>query len=169
MSSVQTRSSTSAGTKVDVGKNAPVVQEGAGRVENDSLAAESYRADGKFAENRNAEPEAPSNAANKSSGGGVEGSQGDAAPTYINSQLASDPSGPHGKNLKEGGFDHQQVFSGQRRAFNSEPGSINDPGRLAEAKFERKDAATPRAAFNKDTNELTTNTPFDNLDRKADA
>ncbi|QPG94116.1 hypothetical protein C2857_004765 [Epichloe festucae Fl1] len=176
MASIQTRSATSAGTKVDAGKNAPVIQEGAGPVVNDSLAAESYRADGKFAENRDAEPENSSysllgDVSSRGAGGNVQGTQGDAAPTYINSQYTSDTRGPHGKNLKEGGFDHQHVLDGQRRAFEAEVGSINDPSRLAEAKFERKEAATPRVAFNKDSNngQLSTNTAYDGLERNASA
>lgn len=154
-----------------LGKNAPVTQEAAGPVKHDSLAAESYKANGKFAENRDAEPEGPSYTTSKSSSSHarVEGVQGAPAPTYINSQFISDPHGPHGKNLKEEGFDHQQVSDGQRKAFKAEPGSIDDPGRLAEVKFEQRDAATPLAALNKDSGELSKGTAFDGLQRDVSA
>ncbi|KAG5981704.1 hypothetical protein E4U55_002629 [Claviceps digitariae] len=174
MASSQTRNAPSAGTKVNAGKNAPVTQESAGPVLSDSLAAESYQAGGKFAENRDAKPENASydligEAPSRGSGPRVEGTQGHAAPTYINSQYISDPHGPHGKNLKEEDFDYQQVLDGQRRTFEAEPGSVNDPGRWAEVKFEKKNAATPRAAASKDSNELLTGTVYDSLERDVNA
>lgn len=147
--------------QVDAGKNAPVTREGAGRVENESLSAESYRADGEFAQNRNAEPENASNTAMPRSFAGE-------APSYVNSQYTSDKNGPHGKNLKEGGFEHQEVYDGVRKAFNSEPGSINDPGRLAEAKFEQREAANPGVASNRDA-QMNTGTAFDGLGRDENA
>ncbi|KAG6025801.1 hypothetical protein E4U41_001453 [Claviceps citrina] len=171
----QTRISTSAGTKVDAGKNAPITQEPSGPVLKDSLAAESYQAGGEFAGNRDAEPvDGSSGLAGQSpsrgTGGSVQGAQGDAAPSYISSQYISDTHGPHGKNLNEGGIDHQQAVYGQRKAFEAEVGSINDPGRLGEAKFEQMDAVTPRAAASsKDSNELSTNTAYDGLERDASA
>ncbi|KHN97230.1 uncharacterized protein MAM_04827 [Metarhizium album ARSEF 1941] len=167
MSSAQTRrGAPSAGTKVNLGKDAPVTREAAGRVPDDSLAAESYRAGGEFAKNRDAEPgKAPA---------GVDpylderNSNAEPAPSYVSSQYVKYKGGPRGKNLKEGGFDHQKVQDGIQKAFNSEPGSIDDPGRLAEVTFEQYDAATPRMAGTRDVG-LKTGTAYDGLDRDVDA
>ncbi|KAG6010226.1 hypothetical protein E4U43_008618 [Claviceps pusilla] len=174
MPSTQPRKPPSAGTKVHAGKNAPVTREGAGPVLSDSLAAESYETGGKFGENRDAEPENASydpacQASSRANGAGVRGTQADTAPSYITSQYTSDTHGPHGKNLKEEDFDYQQVFDGQQRAFNAEAGSINDPGRLAEVGFEKKNAATPRAAASRDSKKLSTGTVYDGLERDVSA
>ncbi|KAG6001350.1 hypothetical protein E4U21_004426 [Claviceps maximensis] len=174
MASSHTRKAPSAGTKVHAGKNAPVTQESAGLVLNDSLAAESYQAGGKFAENRDARPEHASyepvgKTSARGTHAGVEGTQGDPAPSYITSQYISDPHGPHGKNLKEEDFEYQQVFEGQRRAFKAKPGSIDDPGRLAEVTFEKKNATTPLSAANRKSDELSTGTAYDVLERDASA
>ncbi|KAG8409927.1 hypothetical protein J3458_019000 [Metarhizium acridum] len=167
MSSVQTRSgASSAGTKVNAGKNAPVTREPAGAVPTDSLAAESYRAGGEFAKNRNAEPgNIPSRAIPLSQ---ADDSTAELAPSYINSQYISDKGGPHGKNLKEGGFDNQGVQDGVRKAFDSEPGSVDDPGRLAEVKFEQREATNPRVATSRDVG-LKTGTAYDGLDPDVNA
>lgn len=61
-----------------------------------------------------------------------------AAPSYIQSQYQQDPNGPHGKNLKEGDWDESQARDGLRKALASEPGSMDDPGRLAEQNFQLK-------------------------------
>ncbi|OAA45454.1 hypothetical protein NOR_03243 [Metarhizium rileyi] len=163
MSSVQTRSgATSAGTKVNAGKNAPVKREAAGVVQSDSLAAESYRDDGEFAKNRDAEPgnASPRNNARSDAGASTAGD----APSYVQNQYISDKGGPHGKNLKEGGFDYNDVQDGIQKAFDSEPGSVNDPGRVAESKFEQKEAANPRVTASRDT-DLKTGTVYDGLKR----
>lgn len=57
---------------------------------------------------------------------GLEG-QGGPAPTYVNSQRYRDPAGPHGKNLKEGGFEGSGTEAGPL----PEPGSMEDPSRVA--------------------------------------
>lgn len=152
--------------QVNAGKNAPVTRESAGDVQNDSLAAESYRAGGEFAKNRNAEPgDVSSRAIPRSQ---ADDSTAESAPSYVSSQHVSDKGGPHGKNLKGGGFDNQDVQDGVQKAFESEPGSINDPGRLAEAKFEQSRAANPRVATNRDV-DLKTGTAYDGLDPDVDA
>lgn len=90
------------------------------------------------------------------------------APSYVNNQYISDKNGPHGKNLKEGGFNDRDVQDGVKKAFNSEPGSINDPSRLAEVQFEQGEAATPRVASTRES-ELKTGTAYDGLDRDVNA
>ncbi|KUJ18392.1 uncharacterized protein LY89DRAFT_733063 [Mollisia scopiformis] len=57
------------------------------------------------------------------------------APSYVNSQYV-DAGGPKGKNLTEGGFDE----NAKNASFNQDIGGKNDPGRLAEQKFERENA-----------------------------
>jgi hypothetical protein len=62
-------------------------------------------------------------------GGPVENpeGQGAAAPTYVPNQRYRDPGGPHGKNLKEGGFEGSGTEAGPL----PEPGSMEDPTRVA--------------------------------------
>ncbi|KAL2198186.1 hypothetical protein P885DRAFT_76892 [Corynascus similis CBS 632.67] len=63
------------------------------------------------------------------SGEGLESqrSYAGAAPTYVNNQWYRDPAGPHGKNLKEGGFEGSGTEGGPL----PEPGSMEDPSRIA--------------------------------------
>lgn len=71
---------------------------------------------------------------------------GGTAPSYITSQNLADGK-PKGKNLT-GGFDSSD---GKNASFNSEIGGKNDPGRLAEQKFERENAqAGNNAGFPRD-------------------
>ncbi|KJZ77655.1 hypothetical protein HIM_02832 [Hirsutella minnesotensis 3608] len=169
MASVQDRRAPSAGTKVTAGENVPVTRESAGFVASDSLAAESYTEGGEFSENRSAQP---SESTSKS---GIHPSQqmktfsgesGTAAPSYVASQGLTDTSGPHGKNLKEGGFDDARVKDGLKVALESEPGSINDPSRLTEAQLQQTDAAQPGSTARRD-GDLSNTTAFDALDRTA--
>jgi len=87
------------------------------------------------------------------------------APSYVNSQFVN-VSGPKGKNLTEGGFESNDR---NNASFNSEIGSRNDPGRVAEAKFQREnadsafDAGVPRQGRN------AGDTPYDALDRDTEA
>jgi len=191
------------GTKV-TDPNAPAIQEGAGPIASDSLAAESTREGGGFSENRNSEPQDvkgvnstfanantsgatrldpasdaearlvqedweeerklgatstsyPTASGGQSKGLAVENTQGsyqtggassaaETAPSYVNAQF-KDQSGPHGKNLTEGGFESNDS---KNASFNNEIGTKNDPGRLAEEKMQRAnadvagDAAMPR-------------------------
>lgn len=54
----------------------------------------------------------------------------------MNSQFV-DEGGPKGQNLHEGGF---ESYDSKNASFNSEIGGKNDPGRLAEQKFQRDNA-----------------------------
>lgn len=97
---------TSEGTKVTLGENAPVVREGAGAVQSESLAAQSVREGGEFANNRNINEVGDKTGASitsqlHSSVGASAEPQGQAAPGYVSSQYTRDPAGPHGKNITE--------------------------------------------------------------------
>jgi hypothetical protein len=63
---------------------------------------------------------------------------GGVAPSYVSSQFM-DTAGPKGSNLTEGGF---KSDDSKNASFNSEIGQRNDPGRLAELKFQRQNADT---------------------------
>lgn len=180
--------------------NAPSIEESTGAVANDSLAAESTRADGGFASNRGSEPQGVSGSnstfANKNTSGatrldpasdaearqaegdwaeekklggtgnrypdavggqakglavtdtqgsyetGGASSNAGAAPSYVASQYV-DGGGPKGKNLTEGGFESNDS---KNASWNQDIGGKNDPGRLAEQKFERLNAGADSTA-----------------------
>jgi len=63
------------------------------------------------------------------------------APSYVSSQYV-DEGGPKGKNLTEGGFGSDA----KNASFNQDIGGKNDPGRLAEEKFQRVNADTAGTA-----------------------
>ncbi|KAH7152853.1 hypothetical protein EDB81DRAFT_757882 [Dactylonectria macrodidyma] len=164
------------GTKVTPGENAPVTEESAGTVLPESLAAESNTEEGGFASNRGIHGENVTTVTGDSSttrGPGRKGhtedsseAQGGAAPTYVNSQFSQDSTGPHGKNLQEGDWDESKGKDGLQKALNAEPGSKNDPSRLAEQQFQLQQGvggpgAGPREA------ELTKKTAFDALDSET--
>jgi len=192
---------TSYGTKV-TDPNA-IVKESAGPVASDSLAAESTRSGGGFAENRGGEPLGVSGSnstfantntsgatrldpasdaearqaqedwaeekklgsagtypdalggqakglavenTQRSGTGGSNSGNGATAPSYVSSQYIKDDK-PKGQNLTEGGFDSNDS---KNASFTTDIGSKNDPGRLAEQKFQREnmqnagDAGFPR-------------------------
>lgn len=83
------------------------------------------------------------------------------APSYVNTQFIKDSSGPHGKNIQEG-FDDAGLRDGLKAALASEPGSKNDPSRLAEQQFERSQNAPSNGAGPKDTS-LSKDGQFDAL------
>jgi len=58
------------------------------------------------------------------------------APSYVNSQ-GRDESGPHGKNVTEGGFESNDR---KNASFNGDIGGKNDPGRAAISGFQRANA-----------------------------
>ncbi|KAF7557851.1 hypothetical protein G7046_g5958 [Stylonectria norvegica] len=175
-SSVQDRKPPSAGTKVESGKQAPVTKESAGTVATGSLADESNRDGGGFASNRgihsedtdasdlksssqaNKHPGAPGSKADR----GSNESHAGIAPSYVNAQQHTDPDGPHGKNLKEGDWDESKAEDGLKKALNSEPGSKNDPSRLAEQQFGLKESKGAR-----DSGPVKNKTAFDTLDSET--
>ncbi|KAI9155169.1 hypothetical protein HJFPF1_07745 [Paramyrothecium foliicola] len=194
MSSNQNKS-TSAGQKVDLGRDAPVTREATGKVNSESLAAESKREGGAFTENRGEHrsartenvsshqsstsdadsglratvkdnaPTNPTSFAKASNSGRSENtsqSSAETAPTYVASQYIRDESGPHGKNLTEGGWDESKAKDGLKAALSSEPGSENDPSRLAEMQFQQNQVRGGRDAGPKQ-DDLTTETKYDGL------
>lgn len=93
------------------------------------------------------------------------GSSAGTAPSYVNSQF-QDRSGPKGENLTEGGFDS---YGAKNASFDSEIGSRDDPGRLAEQKFQRDNAdAAESAGFPKQQGSTGENA-FEALDRNTAA
>jgi hypothetical protein len=152
--------------KVNPGKDAPVNRESAGLVASESLAAESYEQGGEFAQNRNAQPEAMSSSNMRSQAGRESASAGE-APSYVADQYIKDTKGPHGKKIKEGISDEAGVKNdGLERALRSEPGSEDDPSRLAERQMLQGQnlgagGAGPRQS------ELTGETKYDVLDREV--
>lgn len=118
----------------------PPKQEGPGAIPSDSLAAESIRSGGAFSENPGASVGRESGSQKKANAPGSahqshptsqpkheNSEQGRPAPTYVNVAMDhSDKSGPHGKNIKEGGFAGSGTEGGM-----AEPGTKRDPGRVA--------------------------------------
>ncbi|KAF4501032.1 hypothetical protein FAGAP_2751 [Fusarium agapanthi] len=179
------------GQKVDLGQNAPVKDEGAGAVLNESLAAESLKEGGEFASNEGIHGEnqppsrsentsagrntdtssAPSSGSDSKSSGAAPKSSDSApkslagtAPSYVDNQHIKE-SGPHGKNLKED-IDYSNTKDGLRKALESEPGSQDDPSRLAEQQLQQNQNAAGRDAGPKQS-ELEGKTPFDALNNET--
>ncbi|CEI65888.1 hypothetical protein FVEN_g7443 [Fusarium venenatum] len=201
------------GQKVDLGENAPVKEEGAGKVASESLAAESTKEGGEFASNEGIRGEnqpssasenisvghntdtssAPSSKSTQSSSGkssadkssagrttktssalgsnadSKSGQSGSAnsgtAPSYVENQYIRSSSGPHGKNATEG-FDDSKTKDGLKLALESEPGSENDPSRLAEQQFQERQNAVGRDAGPRQS-ALSSETPFDSLNNET--
>ncbi|RMJ12420.1 hypothetical protein CDV36_007958 [Fusarium kuroshium] len=130
--------------QVDLGKDAPTKKEGAGAVPSESLAAESFKEGGEFTSNKGIRSE---NAPSKSSEASSAGRTGNVS----------------NKNL-EGSWDESKTEDGLQKALNSEPGSDDDPGRLAELKFQQQQAgggAGPREA------KLSTKSGYDALNAET--
>ena len=85
----------------------------------------------------------------------------------MNNQYNVDPKGPHGTNISEG-FDDSGVQDGLKKALNSEPGSINDPGRAAEQQMRFNIEAKSRAAGPKEGT-FTNETKYDSLNPDVSA
>ncbi|AEO59237.1 hypothetical protein MYCTH_94730 [Thermothelomyces thermophilus ATCC 42464] len=115
--------------QVTTGENIPVTREATGDISKDSLAAE-------VRQKRSQQPQA------QPGGGVLESQQSYAglAPTYVTNQRHRDPAGPHGRNLKEGGFEGSGTEAGPL----PEPGSMEGPTRIATglAAQGRKEAGT---------------------------
>ena len=107
-----------------------------------------------------------SNVPSKGSSGGSSGSSGSgsratgdesnaaAAPSaYSASQPSEGVMKPKGRNLTEGGFDADES---PNASFNNEIGGENDPGRMAENKFQRVAAESGIAAGGGHTQQGTT-------------
>ncbi|KAJ6782085.1 hypothetical protein PWT90_06210 [Aphanocladium album] len=142
------------GTKVDLGNKAPELNEGAGLVADKSLAAESLRKDGEFAKNvgiKSGQQFESNKNTNKAAPKAAEFAHGGTAPSYVVDTKLRDQNGPHGKNVREEEFDVSGDRDGLRRALQSEPGSKDDPSRLAEQQFEGRNAIPGSAPPVRDT------------------
>lgn len=81
------------------------------------------------------------------------------APNYVVSQYVNGGL-PKGKNLTEGGFTDDD---GKNASFTSEIGSKDDPGRLAEEKFQRENADVAENAGMPRQQGVTGDNSFDTL------
>ncbi|KAK2022172.1 hypothetical protein LX32DRAFT_603322, partial [Colletotrichum zoysiae] len=158
--------------QVDLGAAAPTRPEAPGPVPPDSLAAESARHGGEFAKNSGVDPNALKNtggdSSNNSARAGTGGSsKADPAPTYVLNQYIRDPKGPHGKNIHEG-FDDKNVKDGLQEALRAEPGSENDPGRVAERELLKSKLGPGRYAGPRET-EISGPIVYEKLDSDVQA
>jgi len=95
------------------------------------------------------------------------GASGDTrtAPSYVDSQYV-DAGGPKGRDLTEGGFESNDR---NNASFNSDIGSKSDPGRAAEANFQRANAGSGGDAGLPKQKGITGDSPYDALDRDTEA
>ncbi|KAL7782054.1 hypothetical protein V8C43DRAFT_319285 [Trichoderma afarasin] len=164
MPTLRERKNPSSGTKVHPGKDDPVHREAAGLVAPESLAAESVQHGGEFAQNRNVQQEGVESSDLKNQSG----REGGEAPGYAADQYIKDTKGPHGKNLKEGVDEGKagDKNDGLQRALRSEPGSEDDPSRLAEAQMFQKGSLGARGAGPRQSH-LEGETIYDKLDSET--
>lgn len=152
--------------KVNPGQDAPVRREAPGIVASESLAAESVQDGGEFAQNRNTQPEVITGSDLKTQSGREGGFAGE-APGYVADQYMTDTKGPHGKNIKEDvGGEAGGRHDGPERALRSEPGSEDDPSRLAEAQMLQKQSLGGEGAGPRQSH-LVGETKYDALDREV--
>lgn len=105
---------------------------------------------------------------NVSSGASERKSVTGAAPSYADALHVKDPNAPHSKSLQQGDWDDSKAEDGIKKAFEAEPGSINDPSRLAEERFELNQNAQAGGAGPRQA-ELDTETKYDALEPNARA
>ncbi|KAK7912228.1 hypothetical protein PG985_014709 [Apiospora marii] len=146
----------SEGTKVTMGNQAPVTQEGSGAV-SDSLATESQA----FQSSNRVTEGASQQANTTSSSGGAPAKSVGTAPGYIGNINNQDASGPHGKNLKE-----DPNLQGENTS--AEFGTENDPGRLAEKKFALGASTAPVATGGREEH-VDKKAPYDALSSEKEA
>ncbi|KAM0429600.1 hypothetical protein ACHAPT_006200 [Fusarium lateritium] len=160
--------------QVNLGKDAPTKQEGAGTVTSESLAAESQKEGGGFASNKGMHSEnVPSKSSETSStgrdttstsststGSAPKSSTG-TAPKQSEGQHQTPTAGGHSKKATEGSQDKPDPEDGLQKALNSEPGSEDDPSRLAELKFQQQGGSGPREG------KLSTKTAYDALNAET--
>lgn len=93
-------------------------------------------------------------------------SNAETAPSYVNNQYVRDNGGPHGKNLKEGGFETEGV---ENASFGTDIGGENDPGRLAEEKFQKISANNVGMTGSQTKDGTTSDTQYESLERDESA
>ncbi|KAI8626310.1 hypothetical protein F5Y19DRAFT_478677 [Xylariaceae sp. FL1651] len=146
------------GTKVTLGKDAPIKKEGPGPVPPDSLAAESqaFREVNEVDEQQisrpqegraSAPPRAPGTSTSHSKGTNTEGTGAKnvgTAPTYVLNQYIRYPGGPHGKDIKEDdGLSSED--KAKNASFTADIGSKDDPSLLVEQNMRVRNTAVPGA------------------------
>ncbi|KAH6889778.1 hypothetical protein B0T10DRAFT_40427 [Thelonectria olida] len=154
---MSTKQNPSSVTKVDLGKDAPVTGEGTGKAASESLATKSTQEGGDFASNRKAENTSGSDESDSYASKAREMAQQSDKPSQsIGSKDSGSgdtqsrgaqrrPSGSHRKNV-EGSWDESKDEDGLKKALESEPGSMDDPSRLAEQQYALKQGAHGRDA-----------------------
>ena len=86
-----------------------------------------------------------------------------AAPSYVNANTLAGETNPHGKNLKEGGFDSD----GPNASFNNDIGGKNDPGRAALSGFQKSNANVAADSGRSGEEEGKTENSFGALDNST--
>ncbi|PNP56173.1 hypothetical protein THARTR1_03698 [Trichoderma harzianum] len=167
MPTLRERKNPGAGTKVNPGKDAPVHREAAGLVAPESLAAESVQHGGEFAQNRNAQQEGITGSSLKTQFD-REGVSGGKSVSEAAAQHIKDTKGLHGKKMKEGVDQGKagEKNDGLARALRSEPGSEDDPSRLAEAQMFQRGGLGARGAGPRQAH-LEGETIYDKLDSET--
>lgn len=155
-----------------MGKYAPVNQEAAGLVASESLAAESYEESGEFEQNRNAQPEGVSSSGQGREVGGRQEASGRQANSAVADQYIKVTKGPHGKKVKEGISDDKADVKnndGLQRALRAEPGSEDDPSRLAERQMLQGQSLGGGGGAGPRQGEVTGETRYGVLEREVDS
>ncbi|KAI1330123.1 hypothetical protein F5Y16DRAFT_364116 [Xylariaceae sp. FL0255] len=165
--------SSSRGTKVDLGKDAPVTGEGPGEVFSDSLASESqaFRDANKVSSEQFDKPQesparAPGTSTHHSSKTDSQSQSHATAPSYVQNQFHRDTAGPHGKNLTED--PNMTEDSGKNASFNAEIGSKDDPSLLAEQKMNMRNSDVVGSSGGREVG-IDNKTPYDVLGNEEDA
>lgn len=92
-------------------------------------------------------------------------SQVGTAPGYVNNQF-NQGSKPHGSNImEERNLADTDTRDGLKRALASEPGSQDDPSRLAERHMGLEDTAAPSSGTRQSN--VDEENPYDTLDRNT--
>ena len=163
----------SEGQKVTAGQNAPYTAAATGPVAPGSLAAESQA----FTQSNEATPQHMPRENFTSASKSHQGTQATStttsdtqsagqAPTYVNNQYHHDPSGPHGKNLKED--DSIATEDKQKNTSFSQFGTKDDPGAAAEQKFTSANASAAGPTGGRQKG-LDGKTPYDALGSETSA
>ncbi|KAK8063006.1 hypothetical protein PG997_015103 [Apiospora hydei] len=154
------RQAPSEGTKVTMGNQAPVYQEGSGAPSSPTTApARAFPPPSRKRPTRPTHPPSISGTDTGLRSGGA--ASAGTAPGYIGNLSNQDPSGPHGKNLKEDPSLEGKHVSG-------EIGTENDPGRAAEHKF-ALGANTPAVAHGGQQEKLNKESPYEALSSEKEA
>ncbi|KAI0150279.1 hypothetical protein GGR57DRAFT_504614 [Xylariaceae sp. FL1272] len=153
---------TSHGTKVRLGAQAPVKQEGPGAVPPDSLAAESqtFRQENEVDQTGTGRPQEGAHAPGTSTKSGSGPKSVEPAPTYVDVQLHAKHDRPHGKNITES--NDMPEDQSKNTSFSADIGSKDDPSLLAEQKLSKQNTAVSGSTGGREKR-LDTDTAYDAL------